>query len=29
MARVGDYQEFAMLQPYWGAHDEEPEIMQT
>lgn len=29
MARLGDYQEFAMLQPYWGAHDEEPEIMQT
>lgn len=25
----GDYQEFAMLQQYWGAQYEEPEIIQT
>lgn len=29
MAYLDDCQEFAMLQHYWGAHYEEPEIMQA
>lgn len=29
MAYLADCQEFAMLQHYWGAHYEEPEIMQA